>query len=72
MRRDQEESDMREHDTMADAEFFGLDGDAAKRLKAMAPDVLSALTVALDGFYDKLEITPPWRRWWQRREAPGG
>ena len=34
---------MREHDMPADAGFFGLDGDATERLKAMAPDVLAAL-----------------------------
>ena len=49
---------MREHDMPADAGFFGLDGDATERLKAMAPDVLAALDVALDGFYDKLERHP--------------
>ena len=52
------ESDMHEHDMPADAGFFGLDGDATERLKAMAPDVLAALDVALDGFYDKLEGHP--------------
>ena len=41
---------MREHDMPADAGFFGLDGDATERLKAVAPDVLAALDVALDGF----------------------
>ena len=49
---------MREHDMPADAGFFGLDGDATERLKAMAPDVLAALDVALEGFYDKLERQP--------------
>ena len=55
---DQGESDMREHDMPADAGFFSLDGDATKRLKAMAPDVLVALDVALESFYDKLESQP--------------
>jgi hypothetical protein len=67
---DQKESDMREHDMPADAGFFSLDGDATKRLKAMAPDVLVALDVALESFYDSWNVNPTWRRCLRRREAP--
>jgi methyl-accepting chemotaxis protein len=49
---------LRENDTTADAEFFGIDGDATQRLKAMAPDILAAMDVALDGFYAKLARHP--------------